>query len=173
MKRAWPYFLGAIALPGCSLLLDFSSSAAPKGDAAIDAAAPTAAECAYDEPNDTIDTAASVTTADMGPAAICATSTGTDDVDYYRFEVPAAMSTVTIQLVYQPNGATGDLNLALFDSTDSVVASETDNASTKTIACPSTTGVPCPTLGSGTYTFEVSPASPGNTNAYTFSLSIQ
>jgi hypothetical protein len=177
MARALVYTtLAATALSGCSLILNFSDSAAPK-DAAPPDAFYTAAECSYDEPNDTFDTAATVTTADMGPAAICPTGTGTDDLDFYRFEV-APMSTsgsgqVTITLTYQDRGPTSALDLSLFDATDSLIAQETDSLTTKTITCPSSDGIACPMLGSATYTFEVSPAAPGNINDYTFALAIQ
>src|SRR6185437_15092429 len=46
-------------IPGCSLVLDFSDKAIPK-DAMTDAPY-TADECAYKEPNDSFDTATSVT----------------------------------------------------------------------------------------------------------------
>jgi hypothetical protein len=177
MPRASLYSLAAVALSGCSLILNFSDSQIPK-DAAPPDAFYTQAECSYDEPNDTFDTAASVTTADMGPAAICPNGTPTDDVDYYRFEVMPSTSspgstTVTITLMYQDRGPTSALDLALFDSTDSLIASENDSLTTKTITCPSSDGIACPMLGSAAYTFEVSPAAPGNINDYTFSLAIQ
>jgi|SRR5580704_4656991 hypothetical protein len=170
MMRAWLCTIVGLALPGCSLILDFSDSAAPK-DAAPPDAFYTAAECAYDEPDDTIDTAASVTTADMGPAAICPTGTGMDDLDFYRFDVPDTASVVTIELMYvaRPDG---DLDLALYDDTESTIATVGGNQTTKTITCPSATGVVCPMLAAGTYTFEVSPDVPGNVNDYTFSISI-
>jgi hypothetical protein len=176
MVRASLYSLAAVALSGCSLILDFSDSQIPK-DAAPPDAFYTQAECSYDEPNDTFATAASITTADMGPAAICPNGTPTDDVDFYRFEV-ALMSTsgtsqVTITLTYQDRGPSSALDLALFDMTDSLIASENDSLTTKTITCPSSDGIACPMLGSAAYVFEVSPAAPGNVNDYTFSLAIQ
>jgi hypothetical protein len=176
MPRASLCSLAAVALSGCSLILDFSDSQIPK-DAAPPDAFYSQAECSYDEPNDTFDTAASVTTADMGPAAICPNGTGTDDLDFYRFEVTPTASpgspTVTITLTYQDRGPTSALDLSLFDSTDSLIASETDSLTTKTITCPSSDGIACPMLGSAAYVFEVSPAMPGNINDYTFSLAIE
>jgi hypothetical protein len=172
MTRVWLCSFVGLALPGCSLILNFSDSAAPI-DAPIPDAPYTQAECAYDEPNDSLATAASVTTADVGPAAICPTTTGTDDLDFYRFEVPDMTAEVTIQLAYVSR-ENGDLALTLYDDTDSVIASEVDTMSTKTIDCPSgsTTSVSCPTLVAGTYTFEVGPLEPGDVNDYTFSLTI-
>ncbi len=172
MMRAWLCTIVGLALPGCSLILDFSDSAAPK-DAALPDAFYTAAECSYDEPDDTVDTAASVTVADTGPAAICPTGTGMDDLDFYRFEVDDTATTVTIQIVYLPR-LNGDLDLTLFDENGSAIATEADGATTKTITCPSTGGgVVCPVLTAGTtYTFEVSPGVPGNLNVYTFSISM-
>ena len=170
------YTLAAVALTGCSLILDFSDSQIPK-DAAPPDAFYSNAECSYDEPNDSFDTAATITTADMGPAAICPNGTQSDDLDFYRFEIaPSATQgppVVTIMLTYQDRGPTSALDLTLFDSTDSSIASETDSLTTKTITCPSTAGIACPMLGSATYTFEVSPAQPGNLNDYTFSLTMQ
>jgi hypothetical protein len=176
MPRASLCSLAAVALSGClsacSLILDFSDSQIPK-DAAPPDAFYSQAECSYDEPNDTFDTAASVTIADMGPAAICPNGTSTDDVDYYRFEVGPTNTQVTITLTYLDRGATSALDLALFDSTDSLIAAETDSLTTKTITCPSSDGIACPMLGSAAYAFEISPAAPGNINEYTFSLAIQ
>jgi hypothetical protein len=170
IPRGGALLIVGLALPGCSLILDFSDSAAPK-DAAIPDAFYTAAECSYDEPNDTIDTAASVTVADTGPAAICPTGTGSDDLDFYQFDVDDTATVVTIQLAYTPR-TDGDLDLTLFDSTGSVIATEADGAATKTITCPSGSGVVCPMLTAGTYTFEVSPDVPGDINVYTFSISM-
>jgi hypothetical protein len=172
MTRVWLCSFVGLVLPGCSLILDFSDSAAPH-DAALPDAPYTQAECAYDEPNDSIDTAATVTTADAGPAAICPTSTGTDDLDFYRFEVPDMTAQVTIQLAYVPR-QNGSLALTLYDDTESVIASETDTLATKTIACPTdaTSGATCPVLVAGTYTFEVAPLDPGDVNDYSFSLTI-
>ncbi|HEX4449987.1 MAG TPA: hypothetical protein VH143_03900 [Kofleriaceae bacterium] len=176
MPRASLYSLAAVALSGCSLILDFSDSQIPK-DAAPPDAFYTQAECSYDEPNDTFDTAASITTADMGPAAICPNGDATQDVDYYRFQVTtmatSGVAQVTITLTYQDRGPSSALDLALFDSTDSLIASENDSLTTKTITCPSSDGIACPMLGSASYAFEVSPATPGNINDYTFSLAIQ
>ena len=157
------------ALPGCSLLLDFSDAAGVH-----DAALPfPAAECAFDEPNDSFDTAATVTTADTGPAAICPTSGGIADLDYYAFTVPDGTNTVTLQVTYAARGSTGDLDLALYDSTQSAVASQNDFETTKTLACPSATAPVCGALAAGDYTFEVSASVPGGANDYTFSLAFQ
>src|SRR5512143_2520473 len=96
-------------IPGCSLVLDFSDKAIPK-DAAIDAPY-TAAECAYKEPNDSFDTAQMITTADTGPAAICAGDVG----DFYKITIATATSvTFAIQFTNRPGG---DLDLELLDST--------------------------------------------------------
>jgi hypothetical protein len=166
-----PYLaLWLAALPGCSLILDFSDSAG-----ILDAPAPdsfyTAAECAYDEPDDTLQTAATVTTSDSGPAAICAG--GTTDLDFYKLTVPDGTLTVTIGISYQPRGTTGDLDLSLYDASDTVIASDTDFSNMKMIVCPSSTEPVCSMLAAGDYTFEVSPSSPGNINDYTFSIAFQ
>src|SRR5437879_5859921 len=94
--------LGA-CLPGCSLILDFSDSAGVH-DASIDAPY-TPEQCAYKEPNDTPDTAAVVTVADTGPAAICkpTSDAGGRDYDYYKFTVAAGTGKVTITVTNAPN----------------------------------------------------------------------
>ena len=170
MRCAALHMILAVALAGtsgCSFILDFSSKAIP-----IDAAPPDAdPACAYDEPNNSATSAASVTTADTGPAAICPGVGGTDDFDFYRFEVPAMTSSVILQLVYQPR-VNGDLALAIDDATGAQLAMESDTSTTKTIICPSLDGK-CGSLVAGTYLFEVSPVMPGNANDYTFSLTIQ
>src|SRR5215470_18534373 len=89
--------LGAfVATSGCSLILDFSDKAIPI-DAPIDGPFPPL-ECDYKEPNDSIDTAAAVTAADSGPAAICPGMV--DDHDFYRFTVPAGATSVTVKITF-------------------------------------------------------------------------
>jgi hypothetical protein len=170
MPRAALYIVLGLALAGsggCSLILDFSNKAIPVDAAPLDADP----ACAFDEPNNAATSAASVTTADTGPAAICPGVGSTDDFDFYRFEVPANTSSVILQLAYQPR-TNGDLALAIDDSTGAQLAMESDSSTTKTIVCPALDGS-CGTLVAGTYLFEVSPLVPGNANDYSFSLTIQ
>jgi Bacterial pre-peptidase C-terminal domain len=156
------------ALSGCSLILDFSDKAgvhdAPTPDAFY-----TAAECAFDEPDDTFQTPATVTTSDTGPAAICPVS-GTPDLDFYTFAVPDGTTAVSITVTYTDHGTSGDLDLSLFDASDTELASDDSFNTTKLIACPSTTPPLCAALAAGQYTFEVSGSEPTNANDYTFAL---
>jgi hypothetical protein len=151
-------------LPGCSLVLDFSDKAIPK-DAMADAPY-TADECAYKEPNDTPDTAAVITTADTGPAAICAD----DPADYYKFTVAGATTvTVAIQFTNRPGG---DLDLQLLDAAGAQVSISRGFGDGELIMCPGTVP-PCPTLADGDYLMRVFPAMTGAVNDYTISLQMQ
>ncbi len=151
-------------VPGCSLVLDFSDKAIPK-DAQIDAPY-TADECAYKEPNDTVDTAAMITSADTGPAAICANDPG----DYYKFAVAGATTvTVAIQFTNRPGG---DLDLELLDTAGTQVSISRGFGDGETIVCPGAAPA-CPKLADGDYVMRVFPAVTGDVNAYTFSVQIQ
>jgi hypothetical protein len=161
-----------LASPGCSLVLDFSDSAAPH-DAAIDTPY-TADQCAYGEPNDTPDTAAVIAPGtDTGPGAICPTESGVDDLDFYKFTVPAGTTKVTIGLQFTT--ALGDLDLVLFDSSATMKAQSRGFGDTEQIICPNAPGTTplCPTLAAGDYYFEVLPGLPGATNYYTFSVALE
>ncbi len=157
-----------VALPGCSLILDFGNDAIPK-DAAIDAPY-TADECAYGEPNDTFATAYRITPGvDTGPAAICPTTSGSDDLDHYVFTVPAGTSIVTVRIDLDEKY--GDLDLKLLDSTQVTVSSSHNFTGGETIACPGS-APPCTALAPGDYVMRVFPAVQGAVNAYTFSVQI-
>ncbi len=160
------------SLSGCSLILNFSDQAGVH-DASIDGPY-TAAECAYKEPNDTPDTAAVITVADMGPGAICAVAPDAglaEDDDWYRFTVPAGTMTVTIQMIYT-NRAGGDLDLRLTDLTGNMLAESREFTGTELITCPAVSPA-CATLAAGDYVFEVFPAQPSFLNDYTFTLTLQ
>jgi hypothetical protein len=169
MLREWAVGLAIlVTTPACSLVLDFSNSKIPK-DAAIDGPY-TADECAYKEPNDTREAAAPITTADTGPAAICPTMPGIDDLDFYGFTVPAGTTKVTISLQFT-NRPDGDLDLILYDATG-MRAQSRGFGDGETIVCPAASP-PCTTLKPGDYVFEVLPGIPGDVNDYTFSLALQ
>ncbi len=151
---------------GCSLILNFDNSQIPI-DAMIDAPF-NAAECAYMEPNDSIATASTFAPTDMGPAAICPTTT--EDHDFYKFTVPDA-STVTIKLSFM-NRPGGDLDLRLFDAATSTLQGQSRGfGDTEQIVCPGASPQ-CAQLAAGDYVFEVFPASSGAVNNYTPSLII-
>ena len=148
-------------IPGCSLVLDFSDKAIPK-DAMIDAPY-TADECAYKEPNDTLDAAQVITATDTGPAAICAD----DPADYYKFTIAGATSvTWAIQFTNRPGG---DLDLEILDAMGNQKAISRGFGNGETIACPGTAPT-CPMLPDGDYVMRVFPAMQGAVNAYTFSV---
>jgi hypothetical protein len=167
MPREWLAVLVVLA-PGCSLALDFSDKAAPK-DAMIDAPY-TAAACAYGEPNDSVAAAFTITPGtDTGPAAICPTATA-DDVDYYKFTVPASASTVTVAIQFV--NQLGDLDLKLGDAMGASLAQSRGFGDGESITCPGMSPA-CVKLAAGDYVFEVFPATPGVGNGYTFSVTIQ
>jgi hypothetical protein len=155
---------------GCSLILDFSDQAIPR-DAHVDAPY-TQAECDYKEPNDTLATAAMITPADTGPAAICAGSgVGSgEDHDFYKFTVPAGTTKVELRVssTYRPGG---DLDLRLYDATGSLVSQSNNFSNNEIIVCPAPSPA-CPALTKGDYVFEVFPAVAGAVNAYTIALTL-
>src|SRR5690242_5136186 len=113
MVRSMCLVAVAAFAPGCSLFLDFSDQAGVH-DASIDGPY-TADECAYKEPNETVDAPATMMPGvDTGPAAICAPvgDAGGEDLDFYLFTVPAGTTKVTLTLTLSPDG--GDLDLILF-----------------------------------------------------------
>jgi hypothetical protein len=157
-------FILASLCPGCSLVLDFSDSAAPH-DAMADTPY-TQAECDFMEPNDSLATPAMVSATDTGPAAICA---GTpEDHDFYKFTV-AGTGPVTVAITFT-NRAGGDLDMRLYDSMGTVVSRSSGFGNGETITCPGQSPA-CGTLSAGDYVFEVFPAVAGSVNNYTFSLS--
>ena len=164
------WVLALAPLCGCSLVLDFSPKAVPT-DAMIDAPYDRAA-CQYMEPNDTIDTATTMQPGtDTGPAAICPLVMGVDDLDYYKFTVPAGTMKVTVATAFV--NRLGDLDMRLFAaSTQALVAESLGFTDGETITCPASSP-PCPMLAAGDYIFEVFGAEAGVTNGYTFSVALQ
>ena len=160
--------VGLVLVPiaGCSLALDFSNKAVPI-DAEIDAPY-TQEQCDYKEPNDSVDTAAMVTTADTGTAAICAGAT--EDHDFYKFTVPAMTASVQIKITFM-NRPSGDLDLKLEDATGVMIAQSRGFGNDETIKCPAASPA-CPMLAPGDYIFEVFPALTGAVNFYDFALTI-
>ena len=153
-------------LAGCSLVLDFSESQIPI-DAAADAPY-TDDECAYKEPNDTVETAAMIDPAtDMGPAAICASDA--EDRDFYRFTVPADTASTTIRINFT-NRPSGDIDLIVRDTTGTMLAQSRGFGDGETIVCPGASPS-CSALTPGTeYVMEVFPALIGAVNSYDFAI---
>lgn len=158
--------LALVSATGCSLVLDFSNSAIPI-DAQIDAPY-TQEQCDYKEPNDSVDMAPTVTSADTGPAAICGGAS--EDHDFYKFTVPAGTTKVVVKITFT-NRPSGDLDLRLTDSTGVMIAASRGFGNEETITCPAASPS-CPTLAAGTYAFEVFPAIAGAVNTYEFSLAL-
>jgi len=158
----------ATLLGGCSLLLDFSNDAIPK-DGTADSPF-SQAECDYKEPNDSAQTAAMIDPAvDTGPGAICPGAT--DDHDFYKFTVPAAIASVTVSISFT-NSPTGDLDLRLYDKTGaSVLARSSGFGDQETIVCPGQSPA-CVALAPDDYIFEVFPALAGAVNSYTIAVTL-
>ena len=165
MMRECVALLAVALLPGCSLILNFDE-AAPI-DAAIDAPY-TQAQCEYLEPNDSTTTAATITSADMGPAAICAPMSGSaPDEDYYKFNVASASVTIAVQFKNRPGG---DLDIKLLDANGAMVSQSRGFGDGEMISCPGASPS-CTTLTVGMdYIIQVFPAVPGSVNSYTFAV---
>ncbi|MDB4964043.1 MAG: hypothetical protein JWP01_4042 [Myxococcales bacterium] len=153
-------------LAGCSLILDFSDKAIPI-DAQPDAPY-TDEQCAYMEPNDSVEQAMLITTADVGPAAICASET--EDHDFYKFTVPANTASVSVKILFT-NRASGDLDLKILDLTGTMLAQSRGFLDGETIVCPALSPR-CDALAPGDYVFEVFPALAGAVNSYDIALTI-
>ena len=156
-----------VAQIGCSALLDFSDNAIPK-DAPPDVF--TVAECSLDEPNDSFEAASVRAPGEVAMAALCAD--GFQDKDFYKFTVPAATTTVTIDLTFST--LAGDLDLHLFDSTGAEKSFSAGNMDNEQIVCPGTT--PACDLGApiteGDYVIEVRSLA-NIQNTYSIAIAIQ
>jgi Bacterial pre-peptidase C-terminal domain len=154
-----------VYLSGCSLILDFSGATSSPPDAPFNDA-----ECAYKEPNDTAQTAALLELTDVGPAAICSTTMGVDDRDFYKITVPASTAFSTkitfVQFV------TGDLDLRLSDATGTVLATSRGFDNDEQITCPGSSPPCAGPLAAGDYILEVFPANPGMANRYDLAISV-
>lgn len=167
MIREWLGCLVLCSAPGCSLVLDFSESAAGV-DAAIDGPA-SSAECAYQEPNNTLAEAMVFAPTDVGPAGLCTTD-GNDDHDFYKFTVPANTASVEIKVTFEAR-ASGDLDLKLYDKSGGSVATSRGFTGEERIVCPASSPL-CPQLVADDYVFEVFPGLAGAQNRYDLTLTI-
>jgi hypothetical protein len=165
MVRECVPLLFAALCPGCSLILDFSDSAAPK-DASIDAVY-TQEQCDYKEPNDDVASAAMVVAGDMGPAAICAAmSGGAEDHDFYKFTVATVPFTAGIQFTNRPGG---DLDMKVYKADGTLLGQSRGFGDSESITCPGSAPA-CPTVTPGDFVIEVFPAVAGAVNTYTFTF---
>jgi hypothetical protein len=167
MVREYVPLAFAALLPGCSLILDFSDSAAPH-DAAIDAVY-TQAQCDYLEPNDSIDAPMMITSADNGTAAICAPTMmgGPEDDDFYKFTVTTVPFTVKIDFTNRPMG---DLDMKVFNATDKTLIGQSRGfGDGESLTCPGASPS-CPNVSPGDFIVEVFPAVAGSVNTYTVTV---
>lgn len=157
-----------LAQTGCSLILDFSDKAIP-----IDAAPDTPfndAECAFGEPNDSLDTPIDFDISSVGPAAIC--NTGVDDEDYYKFVVPPGTTSITVQISFI-FFQSGDLDLYLYDGNKTQLAFSPNTGDGEKIVCPGTAPLcTLPMPVEGNYIFRVHPAVPGSQNRYDIAVTL-
>lgn len=164
VRECVPVLVAALC-PGCSLILDFSDSAAPK-DASIDAVY-TQEQCDYKEPNDSVTDAPMVVAGDMGPAAICAPTGGAaEDHDFYKFTVATVPFTVGIQFMNRPGG---DLDMKVYKSDGTLLGQSRGFGNTESITCPGSAPA-CPSVTPGDFVIEVFPAVTGAVNTYTFTF---
>lgn len=157
MVREYLLVLAALSAGGCSALLDWSDDQIPKD--AYDLPY-TPEQCAYGEPNDTLETATVYDSTMAAAGAICKQSPA--DHDFYKLTVPADGMTVTIDLTF-PEG--GDLDLRLYDTNGAQLAQSRSVTTMETITCPSST-TSCGQLAMGDYIVEVYPALDTGFNAY-------
>ena len=144
---------------GCSIALDWSQR--------IDAG-PTPEACTFKEPNDTIDTAQTISTTEMGPAAICTPG----DLDFYRFTVPADLQNVSISVSFSDT-TTNDLDINLWDpaAPANPIARGVSFVQPELLTCPGN-APSCPQLIAGDYVVEVFGANPDVTNTYNIAITI-
>jgi hypothetical protein len=156
--------LAGASASGCSLILDFSPGAIP-GDGPPYAQA----ECDYKEPNNAPAEAAALTTADTGPAAICAGDP--EDHDFYRFTVPPGTASVGVRIRFTVRPM-GDLDLRITDAGGATTLGQSRGFDEEElVVCPGASPV-CPVLAAGDYLFEVFPAIPGAVNRYELALTL-
>jgi len=164
MLRECACALAAIAMSGCSLILDFSGSTEPDVDAAF-----TQAECDFKEPNDTRDTAIALAVTDVGPAAICP-KMSVDDHDFYRITLPTS-SSVSFKITYFFS-SNSDLDLQLTNMAGDVLSSSRGFDNDEIIVCPGASPPCTGPLAPGDYILEVLPGQPGMANRYDISIGV-
>ena len=167
MVREYVPLAFAALLPGCSLILDFSDSAAPH-DAAIDAVY-TQEQCDLLEPNDSVETAVMVDKATAtGTAAICAPAMmgGAEDHDFYKFTVATVPFTVKITFT---NRSKGDLDMKVYKTDGTLIGQSRGFGDGESLTCPGASPA-CPSVPAGDYILEVFPAVSGSVNTYTITV---
>jgi hypothetical protein len=165
--------LGAAALAsllctgGCSLILDFdeSADAGPTIDGGVvdgptgDGGDP----CAEFEPNNSLQTAASIEAGVYGPLGICPTG----DADFFSFTVDGAQD-VLVQALFT-NAPSMDLEMRMYDGTGQVIDRSETFDSNESIERSSAMGN---ILAAGSYFVEVFGFNNTDTNTYTLDLAI-
>jgi hypothetical protein len=159
LALAWIAFAGAAS--GCQLLLDFSELA--DGGPSDDGAPPGDASplCENDEPHDSFDMAAAVTTGALG--AVC----GGGDLDFYKFTVDGNQDVTMV--VNFTAGESTDLELSLVDSAGTVLTVSTGLDGDERIEQSAALGN---RLAAGDYAAEIYGRTPAVSNEYEFILTI-
>jgi hypothetical protein len=147
-----------VALPGCSLVLDFSEPVSDAAPAAIDATG----ACGDDEPNDTQDVATALAAGDL-ESALCPAS----DLDYYAFDVETDGSDVVITLTF--DGEAHDLRLTLLDAAGTELTVSAGATGEERIE---RTAAQLNTLTAGGYAILVGADDDGGDAPYTLSLTV-
>lgn len=150
------------AASGCQLLLDFSEL--PDGGGSDDGGAPpgdASPLCMNDEPNDSFEMAAAITTSALG--AVC----GEGDVDFYKFTVDGNQD-VAIVANFTAGEAT-DLELGLVDSAGTVLTVSTGLDGDERIDQSAALGN---RLAAGDYAAEIFGRTPTVSNEYELILTL-
>jgi len=155
---------GALLSGGCTLILDFDDPPAPP-DAMVPDAIPDTA-CMFGEDNDSRTRAYALTPVTGQVAGIC----DAGDHDYYSLQVATGQA-LTFEIVFDQQGARGDLDLRLLDVNGQLVAQSISADRDEKIVCPGE-GPHCGPLVAGNYFVEVYGYSDTTTNAYTIDYTL-
>lgn len=155
----------AVTLPGCSLILDFDDPPPPPDAMEIDAIADEV--CEFGEPNELRTAASPLVPPVTGQVAgICSDG----DRDFYSFPVTDG-ATVTIQVLFQQQGGSGDLDLRLYDEAGATVARSLSTDADEAITCPGDSPL-CPQLTAGNYFIEIFGFAATTRNGYTLNITV-
>ncbi len=149
---------------GCSLVLDFSDPPAPP-DAMVADAIPAAA-CDFQENNGTRAEAMPLAPITGQSAGICVAG----DHDFYAITVVDGQQ-LTFEILFDQEGARGDLDMFLRASDEQVVARSLSTNSDESIACPGAIGC-VDGLAAGNYFIEVFGFADSTINGYTINYTL-
>lgn len=156
----------AMALGGCSLILDFDveGDAGPGDGGLADASQDGPDPCETGEPNDDISEAFVISAGLLSDAAICPAG----DKDFYRFTLGEAQDMV-ILLSFDNMGGAGDLEMRLYDGLGTIVDGSMGFGNTERIERSLAMSNQ---LAAGDYLIEIYAFSASTQNAYTLDLAI-